>query len=48
MLKNFPYLYRGLTLSQIEERLYGQILEALHDKYGSRPDLLIVTRIQEE
>lgn len=48
MLKNFPYLYRGLTLLQIEERLYEQILDAIHDKYGSRPDLLIVTRVQEE
>ena len=44
----YIYWYDGLNETEIEEKLYSDILDALHKKYGAFPDTLIVKRVQEE
>ena len=45
---DYQCLFSGMTMEQIEEKLYSLVQTALHEKYGDNPDGQIVKRIEEE
>ena len=48
MMEGYEYKYAGMSDSDIQERLYFRIMDALHKKYGNSPDEQIVKRIEKE
>ena len=48
MMDGYEYKFLGLSDTEIEERLFAYVIDALHDKYGNNPDRQIIKRIDEE
>lgn len=48
MMNGYEYKFLGLSDTEIEERLFAYVMDALHDKYGNNPDRQIIKRINEE
>ena len=48
MMNGYEYKFLGLSDTEIEERLFAYVIDALHDKYGNNPDRQVIKRIDEE
>ena len=48
IFESYDYKYNGLNRKEIEDKLYAEIMDALHERYGASPDPQILKRVQEE
>ena len=48
IFESYDYKYNGLNRKEIEDKLYAEIMDALHKRYGASPDTQILKRVQEE
>lgn len=47
-MQNFQYLFAGMSMQEIEEKLRSIVQTALCEKYGDNPDDRIIKRVEEE